>query len=349
MVLTEVESRALVRLARWPTSSPSARSATTRRVAGPLETLVAPPYDVISAEQREELPRAEPAQRRPPDPARLRGGGGARAARTWRDEGVLVEERRPSGRSRRTTSARTASRARATALVASLQGRAVRDRHGAAARAHARRPEGGPAAPAARDARQLEPIFLLYDGAAPLEPARPRAGSRGRRREALAARRPDASSAYFADQQLLIADGHHRYETALAFAEEEGHAGERADARRARLDRATRGSRSSPPTGSSRTSSTPTCEGDAESRGRELGAAESSTARRRIAAVDPGPASRASSTSSSSTALGHEGLAYTADRGRGAARGRRGRGRRRLPAAADADRGRLRRTRAAAR
>ena len=43
--------------ARWPTSSRSARSATTSAWPGRSTSLVAPPYDVISAEEREALPR----------------------------------------------------------------------------------------------------------------------------------------------------------------------------------------------------------------------------------------------------------------------------------------------------
>ena len=68
---------------------------------------------------------------------------------------------------------------------------------------------------------QLEPIFLLYDGEPPV---------------AVPDREPDLAGAdtrlwrlpgegvaeAFADRQLLIADGHHRYETALAYAAEEG-------------------------------------------------------------------------------------------------------------------------------
>jgi hypothetical protein len=64
---------------------------------------------------------------------------------------------------------------------------------------------------------QLEPIFLLHDG--------PRAG--------IPDREPDlqiggdslwcvADPPDFSDLQLLIADGHHRYETAVAFHEEDG-------------------------------------------------------------------------------------------------------------------------------
>src|SRR5207253_8228881 len=64
---------------------------------------------------------------------------------------------------------------------------------------------------------QLEPIFLLYDGA----------------RAQIPERKPDlhvggdllwhvSDGPDVRDLQLLIADGHHRYETALAFHEEDG-------------------------------------------------------------------------------------------------------------------------------
>ena len=43
----------------------------------------------------------------------------------------------------------------------------------------------------------------------------------------------DALTAELADAQLLIADGHHRYETALAFHERGRHRGERVDDGRA--------------------------------------------------------------------------------------------------------------------
>ena len=69
---------------------------------------------------------------------------------------------------------------------------------------------------------QLEPIFLLYEGEPPL--ARPAGGpdldvegTRLWRHEG-----DGGVEAFFADRQLLIADGHHRYETAVAFAAEDG-------------------------------------------------------------------------------------------------------------------------------
>ena len=68
---------------------------------------------------------------------------------------------------------------------------------------------------------QLEPIFLLYDGAAPVE--RPDRAPDIEVEGAKLWRIDDpAIVRAFDDKQLLIADGHHRYETAVAFHEEEG-------------------------------------------------------------------------------------------------------------------------------
>jgi uncharacterized protein (DUF1015 family) len=68
---------------------------------------------------------------------------------------------------------------------------------------------------------QLEPIFLLYDGSAPV--GRPEREPDLEVEGAKLWRIDDPMLVrYFDDKQLLIADGHHRYETAVAFSEEEG-------------------------------------------------------------------------------------------------------------------------------
>jgi uncharacterized protein (DUF1015 family) len=63
--------------------------------AGPLDDLVAPPYDVITPEAREHLLARSPwnAVRlvRPDDPEEA-----ARALADWRERGVLVREDRPA-------------------------------------------------------------------------------------------------------------------------------------------------------------------------------------------------------------------------------------------------------------
>jgi hypothetical protein len=69
---------------------------------------------------------------------------------------------------------------------------------------------------------QLEPIFLLYEGAPAL--ARP-AGDPDLDVEGTQLWRLEGDqgvTASFVDRQLLIADGHHRYEAAVAFAAEDG-------------------------------------------------------------------------------------------------------------------------------
>ena len=190
--------------------------------AGPLESLVAPPYDVISDEQRAELPRRSPhnvVHLTLPDSeeeaartlARL---AGARACSCEEPPAlwVLVQDYvGPDGVARQ--------RERARRLAA---GRAVRDEDGAPARAHAPRPEGGAAAAAARDRRPAR---------ADLPALRRRAAGRGARAASPTSRSTGARLwrlddptlvRAFDDKQLLIADGHHRYETALAYHEEEG-------------------------------------------------------------------------------------------------------------------------------
>jgi hypothetical protein len=65
---------------------------------------------------------------------------------------------------------------------------------------------------------QLEPLFFLYEGAPPA-----RRPDRDPDLEVEGARLwripPDGIAEAFADRQLLIADGHHRYETTLAYGE----------------------------------------------------------------------------------------------------------------------------------
>jgi uncharacterized protein (DUF1015 family) len=65
-----------------------------------------------------------------------------------------------------------------------------------------------------------EPIFLLYDGAPPFEhpTGEPDLDAEGTRLWRIPA---EGIAEAFADKQLLIADGHHRYETALAAGVEE--------------------------------------------------------------------------------------------------------------------------------
>ncbi len=189
-------------------------------VAGPLETLVAPPYDVISEEQREQL-RA----RSPHNVVRLTlpdsEEEAARALDEWRAEGVLVEEL-PAVWALEQDYVGPDGVARSRfGIVGSLK---VEPYETGTVLPH-ERTHAGPKEGRLRLLRathvQLEPIFLLYDGPAPVE--RPGRDPDLEVEGAKLWRLDDPTLVRaFDDKQLLIADGHHRYETALAFAKEEG-------------------------------------------------------------------------------------------------------------------------------
>ena len=189
-------------------------------VAGPLESLVAPPYDVISEEQRAELQarsRYNVVRLTLPESEEQ----AAAELNSWLANGVLVEEPPAVWALEQDYVGPDGVARTRFGIVASLK---VEPYETGTVLPH-ERTHAGPKEGRLRLLRatrvQLEPIFLLYDGPAP-------------------ARRPDrdpdleveGASLWrlddptlvraFDDKQLLIADGHHRYETALAFAQEEG-------------------------------------------------------------------------------------------------------------------------------
>jgi uncharacterized protein (DUF1015 family) len=185
--------------------------------AGPLEQLVAPPYDVISPEERSELLARSPynvVHLTLPDTEEAAGA----AIADWRRHGVLARDEEPAYwfLSQDYVGPDGVARNR-SGLVASLKAEPYENR---VVLPH-ERTHSGPKEGRLRLLRatrtQLEPIFLLYEGD-PLEPP---------------AREPDLQSGgdklwrigdapSFEQAELLIADGHHRYETALAYAKEGG-------------------------------------------------------------------------------------------------------------------------------
>jgi uncharacterized protein (DUF1015 family) len=185
--------------------------------AGPLERLVAPPYDVISPEQREEYLARSPynvVHLTLPDDEEQAG----RDVADWREDGVLTRDPQPSYwlLSQDYIGPDGVSRTR-SGLVASL--RAEPYETGAVLpheRTH-RGPKEGRLRLLRATRTQLEPIFLLYEGEPLQPPDRPpdlqSGGDKLWRVE-------DAPS--FENTELLIADGHHRYETAVAYAQEGG-------------------------------------------------------------------------------------------------------------------------------
>jgi uncharacterized protein (DUF1015 family) len=206
---------------------------------GGLGPVVAPPYDVIDAEQRARLLARSPhnvvAIDLPDDPA---GGDpyehAAATLLTWRDEGVVVQDGEPA----------------LWALEQDYTGPdgRRRTRHGILARVRVEqygagrirpheRTHPGPREDRLRLTRatraNLSPIFSLYDGDA-WSPLAPHLESepfgvltddddtanrlwRVADRDAIA-----AAQEALAPAELLIADGHHRYETARVYADEVG-------------------------------------------------------------------------------------------------------------------------------
>jgi uncharacterized protein (DUF1015 family) len=191
------------------------------REAGPLADLVAPPYDVIGPEERESYLAKSPynvVHLTLPDSEAEAG----RRYRQWQDDGVLIaDEAACWALSQHYVGPDGVSRTR-TGLVASLE---VEPYEAGVVLPH-ERTHRGPKEGRLRLLRevraQLEPIFLLYEGEPPFAvPERePDLGVEG-----ASLWRLDETSRLieaFADKQLLIADGHHRYETALAYHEETG-------------------------------------------------------------------------------------------------------------------------------
>jgi uncharacterized protein (DUF1015 family) len=185
--------------------------------AGPLEQLVAPPYDVITPPEREQYLARSPYNvvhlTLPDDERRA-----ARDIADWRARGVLARDSETSAwlLSQDYTGPDGVQRTR-SGLVASLRAepydRGVVLPH--------ERTHSGPKEGRLRLLRatrtQLEPIFLLYEGDAVALPGGEPDLQSGGDRLWRVNETPD-----FSDVELLIADGHHRYETALAYAAEGG-------------------------------------------------------------------------------------------------------------------------------
>jgi uncharacterized protein (DUF1015 family) len=188
--------------------------------AGKLQDLVAPPYDVISPQERLEYlarSRYNVVHLTLPDSEEQ----AARDLEAWKREGVLVEEQ-PAvwWVSQQYTGPDGVARERdgfaASVKVEPYETRQILPHE----RTHAG-PKEGRLRLVRATRTQLEPIFLLYDADAPL--------SRPDRAPDLEAEEGGVRTRLWRipgeapriDVPLLIADGHHRYETAVAFAQED--------------------------------------------------------------------------------------------------------------------------------
>ncbi len=192
------------------------------RYADPSTAVTAPPSDVLDEPQRAELRARDPHNVvwLTADPDEAKAG---RRFREWLAEGLLVRDETPAiwvleqdvpdgaGRTRMGIAASLRAEPYSTGVVLPHE-----KTHAGTRRRRLRLLRAAQA--------QLEPLFFLYDGAPPL---------------AVPDRAPDLEAGdtrlwrlegdhgvteAFAGTQLLIADGHHRYETAVRFAEEGGDA-----------------------------------------------------------------------------------------------------------------------------
>ena len=198
-----------------------------RYASDDLSDLVAPPYDVIS-----EAARADYLARSPYNVVHLTlpdsEEQAARDLEAWRASGVLVEDSAPAywWLAQRYVGPDGVERTRegfvAALRVEPYESRVVLPHE----RTHAGPKEGRLRLLRATHT-QLEPIFLLWDGTIGIDGlAEPDLAVEEGGVEAklwrLDAEFGDALTEELKDAQLLIADGHHRYETALAYHAEAG-------------------------------------------------------------------------------------------------------------------------------
>jgi uncharacterized protein (DUF1015 family) len=198
------------------------------RYAHPTNAVVAPPYDVISPEQRAEYLARDPhnvVHLTLPDSEEA----AARTLEQWLRDDVLVQDDEPAlwALEQEFTGPDGVRRTR-TGVVASLE---VEPYDRRVVLPH-ERTHAGPKAGRLRLLRatrtQLEPIFLLHEGPTLLV---------GEGAPTLEAEQGDAATRLWRvtdpdeiaqvqealrNRRLLIADGHHRYETAVAFRAEDG-------------------------------------------------------------------------------------------------------------------------------
>jgi uncharacterized protein (DUF1015 family) len=185
-----------------------------------LAAVVAPPYDVISDEQRTEYLGRSPynvVHLTLPDSEEQ----AARDLAAWQEEGILVRDPEPSywWLSQDYVGPDGVARQR-EGFVASLRAEPYENRvilpH---ERTHAG-PKEGRLRLLRATRTQLEPLFFLWDGTIEVDGlGEPDLEVDGDKLWRLDPEFGDALTEELADAQLLIADGHHRYETALAFGE----------------------------------------------------------------------------------------------------------------------------------
>ncbi len=196
--------------------------------AGPLSTLVAPPHDVVTPELRDRLLAASPHNvirlARPQDPDEA-----GREFREWQDEGVLVREPEPAvWILEETFEGPDGERRTRRGLVARLRVGPYGAESGVYPHERTFTQQKRLRLGLLRTVRaKLSPVLLLHDGASPAEPSGEpdlEVEFEGVENRLWRVNDPAAIERALAlvEAPFVIADGHHRYETALRFHEEDG-------------------------------------------------------------------------------------------------------------------------------
>jgi uncharacterized protein (DUF1015 family) len=190
---------------------------------GPLDALVSPPYDVISPELHERLLATSPHNSvrlvRPDDPEEA-----ARLLREWQADGTLVREDEPAvWLLEEEYPSPDGSRCTRRGLVARV---ALEPYERGVVLPHERsfpKPREGRLRLLRATHAKLSPILLLHDGSSPeASPDGPPDLQATLNGVTTRLWRLDPGAASLIRAPLVIADGHHRYEAALRFHEEEG-------------------------------------------------------------------------------------------------------------------------------
>lgn len=209
-------------------------------VAGPLGDLIAPPYDVIDDDGRAELAAKNPNNVVVLDLPESYEAAAQNLAE-WRQNGILIQEDEPAiWALRQDYTAPDGSTRSRTGFFARVR---VEDYGAGRIRPH-ERTHPGPKEDRLRLTRatrtNLSPIFSLFPdagGAAtetlaqgmlgePFAEASDREGTHSTLWRVADPEQIAALQTALADAELLIADGHHRYETARVYAEEVGGEGD---------------------------------------------------------------------------------------------------------------------------
>jgi uncharacterized protein (DUF1015 family) len=198
---------------------------------GDLAAVTSPPYDVVLPHDRDRLHQASPHNIARVDLGHDLPGGdkytdAARVLRSWRDEGILISTDGPRVYPYEMRFAYLGTERRVRGVIVEV----VLEPWGRGVLPH-ERTMAAPVEDRLRLLRasmaDLSPIYAVAGGPSPAQseildavagrtPRRELVDEEGTVHRLWVERMPEELAAWYVDQTLLVADGHHRYQTALA-------------------------------------------------------------------------------------------------------------------------------------